>query len=618
MVVRWRFRDSFTLMKAAPGWLLPLFWLLSGGQLLPAADSSNAPRLENDILRIDLSPQDAAITVVDKRIGLTWQQKVHPGFHVAPETLRVASGSISCRVLGPGETSNLTIALGAKMAATFDLTVEIPGRRYTTRPAYPFRFMAPEKGWFYVQNTSGEGMLMPMEQSARISKPFGWSGSQPWWGLTDLRRGLAVRLDSFRNPDGQPGLNDATVYAVPLRINYSFFSEGGYVAQARSYRDFFLRSHPDLKPLRDRVSSRPAVSSLKDGVYVYLWGNSPADDLRLVSEMKAAGIDRGVAVFYGNRPIARALFDGIKGLGWVAGSYRMPTGNLFRVAHRGWPNAVLTGAMQADQLRRSADPKSWDRICARYELPLWLQKAKTLIASYGTQLFYFDTLVVQLAPCLSPRHPLTIEENQQARLELARKTQELGTVVGSGEGLCPSWALPGVDFFEGLMSLRTYGDPRLRIPAGGYETDLGNSYAADAAVILDEKRRIPLYQLAFHDYVAGTWVWRDTNFQSRPFAWKKDLFNILYGTMPMWHINRRLWENHKAEYIASYRAIASVRSRIGFAAMTGHGWLTPDRSVQYTEWDTGDRVIVNFGDHPYQRAGKPTIAAASFLLETTL
>src|SRR5438046_4577916 len=109
-------------MKTAPGWVLSMFCLLSGGQLLAAAEPSNPPRLENDVLRIDLSPQDAAITVVDKRIGLTWQQKLHPGFHVASETLRVASGSISCRVLGPGETCNLTIALGDKTASSFDLT----------------------------------------------------------------------------------------------------------------------------------------------------------------------------------------------------------------------------------------------------------------------------------------------------------------------------------------------------------------------------------------------------------------------------------------------------------------------------------------------------------------
>jgi len=610
------FRVSFSLMKASPRWLLAIFWLLSASQLT-GAESGGLPKLENDVLRITLSPQDAAITVVDKRIDLTWQQKVHPGFRVAPETLRVATDSISCRVLGPGETCNLTITLADKTASSFDLTADLPDRHYMTRPVYPFRFMAPEKGWYYVQNTSGEGMLMPMDQSARISKPFGWGGSQPWWGLTDLRRGVEERLDSFRNPDSNPGFNDATVYAVPLRINCSFFQDGGYVAQARNYRDFFLRTHPDLKPLRDRVSNRPAVSNLKDSVYVYLWGNNPADDLNLVSEMKAAGVDRGIAVFYGKHPIDRALFDGIKRLGWVVGSYRMPTGNLFRVARRGWPNQLLTGQLQPDQLRREADPRSWDRVCARHLLPDWLKKARESIADYGGQLFYFDTLVVQLAPCLSPRHPSTIEENQEARLEILQKTQDLGTLVGSGEGFCPTWSLPGLDFFEGLMSLRTYVDSHLKIPSGGYETDLGESYGSDAAITLDQTRRIPLYQLAFHDYVGSTWVWRDTNFQSRPYAWKKDLFNILYGTMPMWHINRKMWESHKADYIASYRAVASVRSKIGFASMTGHGWLTTDRNVQYSDWETGDRVIVNFSNQPFQRTGKPALAARSFVLDKT-
>lgn len=574
------------------------------------------PRLENDVLRIDLSTQDGSITVVDKRIDLTWRQRVGPGFKVVTNSLRVTPTAIAGRVSGPGETCDLTIELKEKAASGFDLTVALPTDRYGKLPAYPFPFTAPEKSWFYVQSTSGEGMLMPLEQPGEINKIHGWGGSQPWWGLTDLERGMAVRLDTFRNLDARSGPNDATVYAFPMRLHYDFVTSGGYIALAQLYRNFFLASHPNLQSLRDRVARRPPVGMLKDGVYVYLWGANPADDLRLVSEMKAAGIDRGLAVFYGKHPIDRALFDGIKKLGWVPGSYHMPTGNLFRVGRRGWPNAILTGRMPADKFLRESQTKGWDRICGRFQLPRWLEKAKGMIATYGTELFYFDTLVVQLAPCLSPSHPSTIEENQAARLKLAQETQELGTLVGSGEGVSPTWALPGLDFYEGLMSLRTYADPNLKIPSGGYDTDLGESYAADAAYILDEKRRIPLYQLAFHDYVAGTWVWRDTNFQSRPFAWKKDLFNILYGTMPMWHIDRRLWEQHKADYIASYRAIASVRGQIGFARMTGHGWLTPDRSVQYTDWESGQRVIVNFGSRPYHAGDKAAVGPRSFLVQS--
>lgn len=596
--------------------LLFCFWMLAG--VAAAASPTTSPILENDVLRVDLSIQDGAISVFDKRDQVTWRQEVLPGFRVAPETIRVSANSMTFRVTGSGESSALTISLRGGSASAFDLTVERSKEQYATLPRYPFHFIAPGKDWYYVQNTSGEGMLMPLNRPAQINKPFGWSGGQPWWGLTDLTRGLAVRLDTFRNPDSRSRPDDATVYALPLRINYAFFTAGGYVALAKSYRDFFLQTHPELQPLRDRVAKRPAVASLKDGVYVYLWGDNPADDLRLVEEMKAAGIEHGLAVFYGKHPIDRALFDGIKRLGWVPGLYQMPTGNLFRVLRGGnWPDAVLTGKLPAEQLLRKSAGNGWDRICGRYQLPRWLEKAQGLISSYGPQLFYFDTLAIQLAPCLSPNHPSTIEENMQARLKIMEKTRDLGTVVGTGEGISPTWALPGVDFFEGLMSLRTYADSRLKIPSGGYDTDLGESYHDNAAVTLDETRRIPLYQLGFHDYVAGTWVWRDTNFQSRPYAWKKDLFNILYGTMPMWHIDRKLWEAHQADYVASYRAIASVRSRIGFAGMLEHGWLTPDRSVQYTDWDTGDRVIVNFGEKPYLRAGQLTVAAESFFLEKT-
>jgi hypothetical protein len=593
-----------------------LLWALLLGHVAIVTGAQTDPaRLENAVLRIELSTADASLRVLDKRDNLTFRQDVRPGYRVDPGSIRITSSSLSGRVSSANGPLSLTIDLPPGTEPGFALKIESNNLRYVAAPEYPFHFLAPGANWSYVQNTSGEGLLLPLDGSTKIREPYTWSGSQPWWGLTDLIHGLAVRLDSFCNPLSHGGRDTGPVYALPMQINYRFFDRGGYVALAKSYREYFLRTHPELRPLSERIAKRPAIGNLKDGVYVYLWGENPSDDLKLVTEMKSAGIDRGVAVFYGKHPIDRALFDGIKRLGWIAGSYHMPTGNLFRVGRRGWPNAVLTGKIKPDQLLRQSNPKSWDRVCGKYQLGLWLQKARGLIQTYGTQLFYFDTLVVQLAPCLNPRHPSTIEENQAARLAILEKTQELGMVTGSGEGLCPTWSLPGVDFFEGLMSLRTYADPKLRIPAGGYKTELGESYAADAAVILDERTRIPLYQLGFHDYVAGSWVWRDTNFQSRPYAWKKDLFNILYGTMPMWHLDRRLWESHKEDYVASYRAIASVRARIGFAGMIGHGWLTNDRSVQYSDWDTGDRVIVNFGRKPFERPGKEPVKAASFVLE---
>ena len=61
----------------------------------------------------------------------------------------------------------------------FDLTLDIPGRKYTSPPTYPFPFAAPQADWFYVQNTTGEGMLMPLAKADEIKDTInGMAGSR--------------------------------------------------------------------------------------------------------------------------------------------------------------------------------------------------------------------------------------------------------------------------------------------------------------------------------------------------------------------------------------------------------------------------------------------------------
>jgi len=81
----------------------------------------------------------------------------------------------------------------------------------------------------------------------------------------------------------------------------------------------------------------------------------------------------------------------------------------------------------------------------------------------------------------------------------------------------------------------------------------------------------------------------------------------------MWHINRRLWESHKADLVASHKGIAPVRECIGFAEMVNHGWLTTERSVQFTDWGAGDRIIVDFGGRPFERKAKEPLLGRSYV-----
>src|SRR5439155_11513380 len=170
--------------------LLPLLSLLLGSNLCNGAKDDPLPNVENDVLRISLSSQDASLTVVDKRIGLVWRQQVRPRFRIAPDGMHVTSTTLSAKVLGEGGTYLVTISLAKESAHAFDLLLDMPDRHYAAMLDYPFPFVAPERGWYYVQNTSGEGMLMSLEKMEDIYKPFGWSGSQPWWGLTDLKRAM--------------------------------------------------------------------------------------------------------------------------------------------------------------------------------------------------------------------------------------------------------------------------------------------------------------------------------------------------------------------------------------------------------------------------------------------
>ncbi len=586
---------------------------LTLGADLPAAEPSANEKtfsIENETLRLLLATPSGALTVTDKRNGTVWKQKVGTGFRVAADSVKTTADHISAAVKSEKETYAIELSFRRGQPHSFDLSVQLPDKPYTLLPAYPYPFAAPGPDWHYVQNTVGEGMLMPLAKPDAIEKPYTWTGGQPWWGITDLKRAMSARLDSFVLVEG--------IYASPLKINYAFYADGGYVGLAKEFRRNYLRANPDVRPLKERTATRPAVEFLKDSVYIYLWGKTPAEDLQLATEMKAAGIDRAIAVTYGRHEIDGPSYAGIRKLGWLTGRYQMPTGNRFKIFKRnGYVNALVNGRLDRKQLIDPSSLEGMKRICGHEIIQEWPVKAKAMIAEYGIQLFYFDTTVVQVAPCIDPAHPETVEENTRMRMEIMRATKDLGMIVGSGEGLAPTWALPGVDFFEGQMSLRDYHNTVMSVPSGEFAQDLGHGYDEAAKTQLDPVRRIPLYQLAFHDFVVGTWVWRDTNFQSTPYIWKKNLFNILYGTMPMWHITRSLWEKHKAAMVESYHQIHPVRKRIGFAEMTNHRWLTPDRQVQQTDWDTGDRVIVNFSEQAFARPTGKSVPARGFVLERT-
>jgi hypothetical protein len=125
---------------------------------------------------------------------------------------------------------------------------------------------------------------------------------------------------------------------------------------------------------------------------------------------------------------------------------------------------------------------------------------------------------------------------------------------------------------------------------------------------LGEGYRLPLWELVFHDCVVAHWYWGDYN-NKLPALWvKRDLFNILYGTAPMYMFDAALWEKEAPRFAASYARIAPVARALGYAEMTDHLILTEDRAVQQTVWRRAFRAGGRHGDWGEQLSGRGALA----------
>jgi hypothetical protein len=124
--------------------------------------------------------------------------------------------------------------------------------------------------------------------------------------------------------------------------------------------------------------------------------------------------------------------------------------------------------------------------------------------------------------------------------------------------------------------------------------------------------RAALWELVYHDCVVAQWYWGDYN-NKLPALWdKRDLFNVLYGTPPMFMFNRQFWQAHKDRFVESFTNTCPYVRAAGYAEMTDHRFLTPDRNVQQTTFANQITITVNFGEKPYPLPSGETVKPSGF------
>jgi hypothetical protein len=494
--------------------------------------------------------------------------------------------------------------------------------------------------WVIPEN---EGLLIPADDASYDSpwaKPFyqGHGGfSLPFIGLTNGTSGFLVNVETpddvaarYSIPkDGrlsawslswQPSLKN---WSYERRFSISFIPENGYVGIAKAYRAFAAKRGL-VVTLAAKAKLNPAVRRLPGCVDLWFWKkgewwqNEP-DPRALAKDLREAGIAH---VLWSNDAGPEAIASMNEG-GFLTGRYDIyqdiySPGTPLSYAdlnHEAWPAGLvqdeygvpITGWVARDNGKEYPAGV----ICSRPGLDLvYAHVREDLKKNPYTARFLDTTTACPLRECYNPAHP---ESRSDDRLykgkQLAAVSLEMKLVTGSETG--QDWAVPYLDYFEGMMSIANF-----RLKDSGY--DLFSAVKPDENFLrfqVGPYYRIPLFELVYHDCVVSYYYWGDASNRLAEFWDVRDLFNALYGTGPLWVMDYPRWKQDKSRFVQSYKTATTVSALTGFYEMLEHRFISADHSVQYTKFANGTVVWVNFGTKKYAVRDNLVIGPKGFVIE---
>lgn len=591
--------------------------------------------LSNAVLEVRFNTSDATCSVRDRRSSRAWTQKALASDCIVKSASTDGAGRLRCELFhcGLGLEVQAVLQLDADRP---DLVVELSARG--PMPA-SLRFPHPFQGepGDYLVIPMNEGIAYPVDDATippiHLIAYGGHGICMAFYGVTDGERGQMSIIETPDDASIRVERVDGRLVIVPeweaqrgefgyvRRLRHVFSAQGGHVAMAKRYRAYAQQTG-QFKTLAEKRQSNPDVDRLIGAVNVWCWDRNAVS---LVQELQAAGIER---ILWSNQQSpdnVRALND----LGVLTSRYDIyqdvmaPT-NFARLqwihpdwTTNAWPNDILRD-------RRGNWAKGWaveakdggmipcGVICDRQALPYARERIPADLATRPYRCRFIDTTTA--APwheCYAPDHPMTRTESRRWKMELLRYVCDQNRLV-TGCETGHDAAVPFVHYFEGMLSLGPY-----RVPdAGRRMSEIWTEVpAAVAKFQLGHDYRLPLWELVYHDCVVAQWYWGDYN-NKLPALWdKRDLFNVLYGTPPMFMFNRRLWEENRARFVQSYRNTCPHVRQVGYQEMTDHRFLTPDRSVQQTVFANGVLITVNFGTVDHRLPDGRVVPARGFLTQ---
>lgn len=574
--------------------------------------------LANELVTVELLPRDLSFVFSDKRNGLNWRTRPTVQ-QLIPISFEKKDGVILGAVfhLTNGLELTVQITLEAKspellieLAATGPMTesVNFPGS-FVTSPGQ-FLILPVNEGISYPVD---DKTISPMEYHL-----YGGHGlCMAWWGITDLTSGIMAIVETpddahVRVPrvDGLLTLAPRWIaqkgaFGYPRRLRIVLFDQGGYVAMCKRYRHY-AKEIGLFKTLEEKRAANPHVDLLIGAVNVWCWDQDP---VQLCREMQELGIRR---ILWSNRARPEQI-QALNRMNVLTSRYDiyqdvMDPANFpkLRGIHRDWPTEAWPKDIILDA--RGKWIPGWEVLgkdgqwypcgvlCDSRAIDYARKRILPELATHPYRCRFIDTTTATpWRECYHPDHPMTRTQSKKWKMELLRfVSEECGLVTGSETG--HDAAVPYVHYFEGMMSLGPY-----RVPdAGRNMIKIWDEVPERVAKFqTGHYYRLPLWELVYHDCVVAHWYWGDYN-NKLPSLWdRRDLWNALYGTPPMFMFRKDFWQAHRGRFVRSYQVATPVARATGYVEMLSHRWLTEDHSVQQTEFANGVRVTVNFGDKPF-------------------
>ncbi len=564
------------------------------------------------------------LTIRDHRTGMAYSIRLDEKITIDSQSSSPGSllltGKYSVDTLR-GQDNPIELAIRTEKSA-ISLTLEMTDR-YKMNDPVCLEVLTPNAGEQYFVIPYAEGMLIPCVEKYPFNEFYMWGykATMPFAGLTDLQQGLMVISEnpwdtSLKFIPSQTSLNhnmqirlwpSKGSFAEARKLLFATVADEGYVAMAKFYSNY--------RKTREGISSLATKSKLNPNTEKLVgacdfWLLEDLDDRSFIDKLIQLGVTKAVFSFYESWYVYDYeqdpdLIQYAVDRGFLGGRYDIDTdvwnpkeipSHLPHIRTDAYPKDVVVtanGAMQKNWTRYlNGKPVDGYIVCSsafwKYGDP---RIGNDLVRNNYNARFFDTILSLGLLECYSPQHSLTRYEDMVHRKSYLEDVRnKFGLIMGTED--VRDYAVNQIDYNEGVLTIvasqnaaYSWLDP---------VSELGEEYER---YNMDATRRIPLFQLVYHNSVASTWYTGDSISKVPAYWKKKDLFTVLYGCMPLiMPQNRAHWDENEADFLSSIHLAGAFSECVGYEAMVNHQFISKDKLVQRTLFSNGWEVIGNFSD----------------------